>query len=153
MSKKKIPYIVGGVILLIIVIIVIVSTDGQKKEAEIAQPEQISSETSEQIETIDTFVEKHKNIPLPAGAILKEYSPYQPETSTTAQQDESFSYEVNLPQEEVIRFYKENLSRFGWETNYTEKNIMFFKNKEELLFVGVDEKFQNESTLTIMVGK
>lgn len=149
---KKLLYIIIGGIIIFIIILVTIGSSGEKKETELTQQPE-NSETSEQTEEINIFVENHDNIPLPNGAILKKYSPYQPETSTTAQQDESFTYEVNLSQEEVIKFYKENLPRFNWETDYIEKNMMFFKSNKELLFVGVDKKSQNESILTIMIEK
>lgn len=101
---------------------------------------------------INRFVENHNDIPLPSEAILKDYSPSKPETSTSAGCDEKFTYEVALAQEKLIKFYKENLSRFGWRTDYIAGNIMFFKSNTESLFIGVDKKTQNESKLIITIG-
>lgn len=150
---KKIVYIFGGIIILIL-IIVIISSGGEKKTTEITPQSQLTASTElKQTEEITNFVEKHSDIPLPKDSILKEYRPYKPETLTTAQQDETFTYIVSLLQEEVIKFYKKNMSQFGWESAEFYTNAMFFEKGIKVVFVGVDKKGESESTITIMIGK
>lgn len=102
---------------------------------------------------INRFVENHNNIPLPNEAIFKNYSPYKPETSTFAGCDEKFTYEVDLTQEKLMKFYKENLPKYGWKTYYIAENLISFKSSRELLTIGIDKKTQNKSILIIMIGE
>lgn len=130
-----------------------------ENEEEIAEENQKEEETeslteeTKQPEEITDFVENHSDIPLPKDSILKEHRPYKPETLTTAQQDETFTYIAFLSQEETIKFYKKNMSQFGWESAEGYGNAMFFEKGINVAFIGVDKKGENESTITIMIGK